>query len=85
MAKENTPPKFPSSITAPVGNLLSGRLKTLEKRKKEILKREKSEATRYKKYYGIDVTDTSIYDAIIDAGDKTPEQIMEIIVRYLRQ
>ncbi len=56
----------------------------IEKRKKEILKREKSEATRYKKYYGIDVSDTSIYDVIIDAGDKTPEQIMEIIVRYLR-
>jgi predicted cytidylate kinase len=55
----------------------------IEKRKKEILKREKSEATRYKKYYGIDVSDTSIYDVIIDAGDKTPEQIMEIILRYV--
>lgn len=56
----------------------------IEKRKKEILKREKSEATRYKKYYGIDVSDTSIYDVIIDAGDKTPEQIMEIVLRYIR-
>lgn len=56
----------------------------IEKRKKEIVKREKSEATRYKKYYGIDVSDTSIYDVIIDAGDKTPEQIMEIVLRYIR-
>jgi cytidylate kinase len=55
----------------------------IEKRKKEILKREKSEATRYKKYYGIDVSDTSIYDVIIDAGDKTPDQIMEIVLRYI--
>jgi RNA polymerase-binding transcription factor DksA len=36
MAKKNTPPKFPDSIVAPVNDLLSGRLKTLEKRKKEI-------------------------------------------------
>jgi len=57
----------------------------IEKRKKEILKREKSEALRYKKYYGIDVSDTSIYDVIIDAGDKTPEQIMQIIMSHLRK
>ena len=57
----------------------------IEKRKKEILKREKSEATRYKKYYNIDVSDTSIYDVIIDAGDKTPEQIMESIVSHLEK
>jgi predicted cytidylate kinase len=55
----------------------------VEKRKKEILKREKSEANRYKKYYGIDISDTSIYDVIIDADDKTPEQIMQIIVNHL--
>jgi cytidylate kinase len=55
----------------------------IKKRKREILKREKSEATRYKKYYGINVHDTSIYDVIIDAGNKTPEEIMEIILSYL--
>ena len=57
----------------------------MKQRKKEILKREKSEASRYKKYYGIDIRDTSIYDIIIDAGDKTPEEIMEIIVKYLQR
>lgn len=36
MAKNNTPPKFPASVIAPVANLLTGRLKSLEKRKKEI-------------------------------------------------
>jgi RNA polymerase-binding transcription factor DksA len=36
MTKNNTPPKFPASILAPVANLLTGKLKTLEKRKKEI-------------------------------------------------
>jgi len=57
----------------------------VEVRKKEILKRETSEATRYKKYYNIDVRDTSIYDIIIDTSDKTPEEIMEIILEHLEE
>lgn len=55
----------------------------IQKRKKEIITREKSEASRYKKYYGIDVSDTSIYDVIIDTADKTPEEITGIIVKHL--
>ncbi len=55
----------------------------IQKRKEEIFAREKSEASRYKKYYGIDVSDTSIYDVIIDTGDKTPEEITGIIIKHL--
>lgn len=40
MTKNNKPPKFPPSVIAPVNNLLSGRLKVLEKRKKEISKED---------------------------------------------
>jgi len=72
-----------ADIAIRAGRIVKREAGDLEKRKKEILKREKSEATRYKKYYGIDVADTSIYDVIIDAGDKTPEEIMEIIVKHL--
>jgi cytidylate kinase len=72
-----------ADIAIRAGRIVKREQGEVEKRKKEILKREKSEATRYKKYYGIDVRDTSLYDVIIDAGDKTPEEIMEIIVRYL--
>jgi len=57
----------------------------VEKRKKEILKREKSEALRYKKYYNIDLNDNSIYDIIVDSGDKTPEEIVEIILEKLEK
>jgi predicted cytidylate kinase len=57
----------------------------IKERKKEILKREKSEAARYKKYYGIDVHDTSIYDVIIDVSTKTPEEIAEIILQQLKK
>lgn len=55
----------------------------VEKRKKEIVKRERSEATRYKTYYHIDVRDTSIYDVIIDTTDKSPEKIADIIMQHL--
>ena len=56
----------------------------VQKRKQEILKREKSEATRYKKYYGIDVSDNSIYDLIIDSADKTPEEILHLILNHIQ-
>ena len=46
----------------------------------EILKREKSEAARYKKYYKIDLNNKSIYDLVIDSSDKTPEVILAIIL-----
>jgi len=56
-----------------------------KKRKQEIVAREKSEATRYKKYYDIDVSDTSIYDLVIDSSDKTPEEIVEIILKEIKE
>ncbi len=57
----------------------------IQKRKQEILRREKSEASRYKNYYGIEISDTSIYDIIIDTGDKTPTEILGSILRYLKE
>lgn len=56
---------------------------TVTQRKQEILKREKSERKRYKMYYDIDVTDTSIYDLVIDSTDKTPEEIVEQILERI--
>ncbi len=40
MIKKNTPPKFPASLLAPIANVLTGRLKTMEKNKKEISKED---------------------------------------------
>jgi len=57
----------------------------VEKRKQEIIKREKSENIRYKKYYDIDLKDDSIYDIVIDSGDKTAEEVCEIIVKKMKQ
>ena len=57
----------------------------IEKKKREILKRENSEATRYKKYYNIDLDDTSIYDLVVDSSDKTPDEIVEIIIKEIKK
>lgn len=53
-------------------------------RKKEIIKREKSEITRYKTYYNIDLKDTSIYDLVADSGDKTAEDITNMIIKEIK-
>ena len=52
----------------------------IEKRKNEIIERERSEFTRYKKYYDIDIDDISIYDLVVDSTDKTPEEIVNLIL-----
>ena len=55
----------------------------MEQRKREMEKREKSEALRYKNYYNIDLKDTSIYDLVIDSTDKTAEEIADIILKHI--
>lgn len=55
----------------------------LEKRRREIEERERCEAARYKKYYGIEVNDTSIYDVIVDTSVLTPEQIVDQICAFI--
>ncbi|MDD2779323.1 MAG: AAA family ATPase [Candidatus Methanomethylophilaceae archaeon] len=40
-------------------------------------KRQASEAVRYMKYYGIDITDMSVYDLVINTDSLTPEQVLE--------
>ncbi len=46
---------------------------------KEIVRRAESERRRYKAIYGIDVTDRSVYDLIIDSSDMTPEKIVDLV------
>jgi len=56
----------------------------VEKRKTEMNKREQSEAKRYKNHYNIDLKDTSIYDLVVDSGDKNPEEIVDLILSKLK-
>ncbi|MCK4550524.1 MAG: AAA family ATPase [Candidatus Aenigmarchaeota archaeon] len=42
------------------------------------------DSKRYKKYYDIDVTDTSVYDVIIDSSKGTPEDAVRQIVEKFK-
>ena len=66
------------------GRIIKREKGDIEKRKKEILKRENSEATRYKNFYNIDLSDTSIYDLVLDSSDKTPDEIVDIIIKEIK-
>ncbi len=45
-----------------------------------LREREESEWARYKKYYGIDFRDTSIYDLVVDASSESAEGVSEVII-----
>ncbi|HJH29195.1 MAG TPA: cytidylate kinase [Methanosarcinaceae archaeon] len=46
----------------------------------ETIKREASEAVRYKEIYDIDIDDLSIYDLVIDSGKWDQFQIVKILI-----
>ncbi len=53
--------------------------------KKETLTREDIQKQRYKKYYGIDVSDINLYDLKIDTGLYSIEKTTSIIVEEVRK
>ena len=56
---------------------------TREKKRDETRKREKSEKERYQKIYNIDLTNTDIYDLVINTANKKPSEISRIIMEEL--
>ncbi|MCD6461309.1 MAG: AAA family ATPase [Thermoplasmata archaeon] len=80
-------PSFKVWLTAPShvrAERISGREgKDLEKALREMLERERSEATRYMDFYGIDLLDTSIYDLVIDTLRNPPEEVVARILSAL--
>jgi predicted cytidylate kinase len=52
--------------------------------KREIVAREESERIRYKAIYGIDLRDTSVFEFVIDSGEKTPDEIVAMIAARVR-
>ncbi|NQU99221.1 MAG: AAA family ATPase [Parcubacteria group bacterium] len=54
-----------------------------EKKKKDTILIEKSNRTRYLKYYNIDISDKSYYDLVINSEDKSPDNIVAIILDRL--
>lgn len=41
--------------------------------------REQSEADRYRRYYGVDLKDTSFYDVVLDSTHQTPQQLADAV------
>jgi len=55
----------------------------LDKITREMLEREECEALRYKRHYGIDLKDMSIYDLVVDTTHRTPEQVADLIIETM--
>ena len=53
---------------------------TFEEAHAKTVERQNSEAKRYMMYYGIDIKDRSVYDLIVNTDDKTPEQVLDVIL-----
>ena len=56
---------------------------TMEQALMATTEREASEKKRYKMYYGIDISDTSVYDLIVDTDDINPDQVVQTILDAL--
>ncbi|MBD3355355.1 AAA family ATPase [Candidatus Woesearchaeota archaeon] len=52
--------------------------------KGELKQRIKSDKKRYKKWYGVDFTNKSNYDLIIDTTELTPEKVVEKILKHIQ-
>lgn len=46
----------------------------------QLKERRASEIQRYKKFYGVDITDMSNYCLVVDTTGKTPEEVADLIV-----
>lgn len=45
----------------------------------EIVEREESERRRYLAIYGIDLSNTAVYDLVVDSSRKKPDEIVELV------
>jgi cytidylate kinase len=57
---------------------------SVDEARKLTLAREAIQRERYKKYYGIDVADQSIYDVKVDTGLYPVEKVKSIIIENVR-
>ena len=59
---------------------------TIEETSKTAKEREESERNNFKKLYGYDyAADLDQYDLVIDTGDKTAEEVAEIILNKIKE
>ncbi len=58
---------------------------SLDKTREKIITREQSETKRYKNIYGIDISDLSIYDLVVNNRDMEQEETLEFILSALKK
>ena len=58
---------------------------SLEERIAQTRMRDENDSARYKRIYGIDNNDTSVADLVIKTDDKSPEEIVGIIISHLKR
>jgi cytidylate kinase len=58
---------------------------SFENARKQTLAREEIQKQRYKKYYGIDVDDLSIYDIKIDTSPHSVEKTTSLVIAKVRE
>ncbi|MDR0523271.1 MAG: AAA family ATPase [Candidatus Methanoplasma sp.] len=51
-----------------------------EDARRETVERQRSEALRYMRYYGIDIGDKSVYDMVIDTDELSPGEVADAII-----
>ena len=52
---------------------------SVEEAAESLKKRRASERERYLKFYGVDITDLTHYDLVVDTTGKTPQEVAEAI------
>ncbi|MFO1532574.1 MAG: (d)CMP kinase [Thermoplasmatota archaeon] len=58
---------------------------TIEAQADATWEREQSEADRYRRYYGVDLTNLSFYDLVLDSTHKLPEELADEVEKLLAQ
>ena len=58
---------------------------SVEEARKQTLAREAFQRQRYEKYYGLDVTDVSVYDVKVDTGVYSLEKAKSIVIDSVRK
>lgn len=56
---------------------------TLEQATAATIDRQRSEAMRYQKWYGIDINDLSVYDLVLNTDNMDPDQVLAAILEGL--
>lgn len=88
-ARKHDLPAFKVWLTAPV-EVRAERVarredKDIKRVVREMEEREFSEAKRYRDLYGVDLSDLSFYDLVLDTRDKTPEEVARRILDGLEE